>query len=48
MKLPFDDNSFDAVLNESMLTMLNQSAKEKAVAEYFRVLKKINYPIFRA
>lgn len=39
MKLPFEDNSFDVVINEAMLTMLNQSAKEKAVAEYFRVLK---------
>ncbi|AIQ52480.1 class I SAM-dependent methyltransferase [Paenibacillus sp. FSL R7-0331] len=39
MKLPFADNSFDVVINEAMLTMLNQNAKEKAVAEYFRVLK---------
>jgi len=39
MKLPFDDESFDTVINEAMLTMLNQTAKEKAVAEYFRVLK---------
>ncbi|WP_397386788.1 class I SAM-dependent methyltransferase [Paenibacillus sp. MMS20-IR301] len=39
MKLPFEDNSFDVVINEAMLTMLNQAAKQKAVAEYFRVLK---------
>lgn len=39
MKLPFEDESFDVVINEAMLTMLNQAAKEKAVAEYFRVLK---------
>lgn len=39
MKLPFEDNSFDVVINEAMLTMLNQAAKQKAVAEYYRVLK---------
>ena len=39
MKLPFDDNSFDIVINEAMLTMLPLEAKMKAVAEYFRVLK---------
>lgn len=39
MKLPFEDNSFDVVINEAMLTMLNMAAKQKAVAEYFRVLK---------
>lgn len=39
MKLPFEDNSFDVVINEAMLTMLNRTAKEKAVAEYLRVLK---------
>ena len=39
MKLPFEDNSFDVVINEAMLTMLTQAAKQKAVAEYFRVLK---------
>ncbi|KUP23176.1 class I SAM-dependent methyltransferase [Paenibacillus sp. DMB5] len=39
MKLPFEDNSFDVVINEAMLTMLAQNAKQKAVAEYFRVLK---------
>lgn len=39
MMLPFDNESFDVVINEAMLTMLNQAAKEKAVAEYYRVLK---------
>lgn len=37
--LPFDDNSFDVVLNEAMLTMLPNELKEKALREYFRVLK---------
>ncbi|MGT2906357.1 class I SAM-dependent methyltransferase [Streptococcus dentiloxodontae] len=39
MKLPFEDDSFDIVINEAMLTMLRNKAKEKAVAEYLRVLK---------
>lgn len=39
MKLPFPDNHFDVVINEAMLTMLQNSAKEKAIAEYYRVLK---------
>ncbi|PVX41435.1 methyltransferase family protein [Pasteurella langaaensis DSM 22999] len=39
MKLPFEDNHFDIVINEAMLTMLPLAAKSKAVAEYFRVLK---------
>ncbi|WP_373766477.1 class I SAM-dependent methyltransferase [Glaesserella sp.] len=38
-KLPFDDNSFDIVINEAMLTMLPNEAKEKAIREYWRVLK---------
>ncbi|MBE2894579.1 class I SAM-dependent methyltransferase [Spirabiliibacterium falconis] len=38
-KLPFADNSFDVVINEAMLTMLPLEAKQKAVREYFRVLK---------
>ncbi len=38
-KLPFEDNSFDIVLNEAMLTMLPVEAKEKAIREYLRVLK---------
>ncbi|MHC5250600.1 class I SAM-dependent methyltransferase [Enterococcus sp. LJL90] len=39
LKLPFEDNSFDIVINEAMLTMLNNKAKEKALKEYYRVLK---------
>ncbi|KXT74821.1 SAM-dependent methyltransferase HI0095 (UbiE-like protein) [Streptococcus sp. DD10] len=39
MKLPFEDNSFDIVVNEAMLTMLRGEAKEKAIKEYLRVLK---------
>lgn len=39
MALPFADNSFDIVINEAMLTMLPNDAKEKAIREYFRVLK---------
>ncbi|WP_424405050.1 class I SAM-dependent methyltransferase [Pasteurella sp. PK-2025] len=38
-RLPFADQQFDIVLNEAMLTMLPWEAKQKAVAEYFRVLK---------
>lgn len=30
-KLPFEDNSFDIIINEAMLTMLPQEAKEKAI-----------------
>ncbi|ABR73389.1 class I SAM-dependent methyltransferase [Actinobacillus succinogenes] len=39
MKLPFADKTFDIVINEAMLTMLPLAAKQKAVTEYFRVLK---------
>ncbi len=39
-KLPFEDETFDVVINEAMLTMLSLKDKEKAVKEYFRVLKK--------
>ena len=38
-KLPFDDNSFDIVINEAMLTMLPITKKRQAIKEYFRVLK---------
>lgn len=38
-KLPFENNSFDIVINEAMLTMLPVEAKEKAIREYLRVLK---------
>lgn len=39
LKLPFDDNSYDIIINEAMLTMLDNNAKEKALKEYYRVLK---------
>lgn len=39
LKLPFEDNSFDIVINEAMLTMLSPAAKDKAIKEYYRVLK---------
>ncbi|MBQ9237782.1 MAG: class I SAM-dependent methyltransferase [Treponema sp.] len=39
MKLPFDDRSFDIVINEAMLTMLIGDDKNKALGEYMRVLK---------
>lgn len=38
--LPFDDESFDVVLNEAMLTMLPPGGKEKAAASYHRVLRR--------
>ncbi|VUS28298.1 27-O-demethylrifamycin SV methyltransferase [Klebsiella spallanzanii] len=38
-RLPFPDGTFDVVINEAMLTMYADKAKEKLVAEYFRVLK---------
>lgn len=39
LRLPFKDNTFDVLINEAMLTMLSLKAKEKAIAEYYRVLK---------
>ncbi|MCI2774833.1 class I SAM-dependent methyltransferase [Staphylococcus petrasii] len=38
-KLPFENNSFDIILNEAMLTMLPIAMKEKVLQEYYRVLK---------
>lgn len=38
-ELPFDDGSFDIVINEAMLTMLLGDKKDQALAEYHRVLK---------
>ncbi len=38
-KLPFEDESFDYIINEAMLTMLPYNVKEKIIKEYFRVLK---------
>ncbi|MGT2341285.1 class I SAM-dependent methyltransferase [Staphylococcus aureus] len=37
VKLPFDDNQFDIVLNEAMLTMLPITIKEKALRESARL-----------
>lgn len=39
MNLPFEDQSFDIVLNEAMLTMLPIASKIQALKEYYRVLK---------
>ena len=39
LALPFEDTSFDIVVNEAMLTMLVGDKKDKALKEYFRVLK---------
>ncbi|OAT37560.1 SAM-dependent methyltransferase [Proteus myxofaciens ATCC 19692] len=39
LSLPFPDNTFDVVLNEAMLTMYADKAKEKLIKEYYRVLK---------
>ena len=39
MRVGFADETFDVVINEAMLTMYADKAKEKLVAEYFRVLK---------
>ncbi|WP_047679028.1 MULTISPECIES: class I SAM-dependent methyltransferase [Xenorhabdus] len=38
-RLPFDDNSFDVVINEAMLTMYSNKAKACLLQEYLRVLK---------
>lgn len=40
LSLPFDDNSFDVIINEAMLTMFDNENKKKALSEYYRVLKK--------
>lgn len=39
MKLPFEDESFDIVINEAMLTMQTEKGKNKCVEGYYRVLK---------
>ncbi|OFT40627.1 class I SAM-dependent methyltransferase [Aerococcus sp. HMSC06H08] len=39
-KLDFADNSFDVVINEAMLTMLNDEDKSACLKEYYRILKK--------
>jgi len=38
-RLDFADASFDVVLNEAMLTMLDLESKKQALSEYYRVLK---------
>lgn len=38
--LKFEDNEFDYILNEAMLTMFSNKNKLKALLEYSRVLKK--------
>ncbi|MCH4084549.1 MAG: class I SAM-dependent methyltransferase [Coriobacteriaceae bacterium] len=38
-ELPFEDQSFDIVINEAMLTMLPGKNKDRALAEYARILK---------
>ncbi|GFH42129.1 hypothetical protein Hs30E_06800 [Lactococcus hodotermopsidis] len=39
LDLPFPDNYFDCIINEAMLTMLDEDEKQQALAEYYRVLK---------
>jgi ubiquinone/menaquinone biosynthesis C-methylase UbiE len=39
LDLPFENESFDIVINEAMLSMLPHELKIKAISEYFRVLK---------
>lgn len=39
LDLKFEDNYFDYVVNEAMLTMLAKDSKSKALNEYYRVLK---------
>ncbi|KRL83412.1 type 11 methyltransferase [Ligilactobacillus apodemi DSM 16634 = JCM 16172] len=38
-KLPFEAETFDVVINEAMLTMFPYASKQKAIKEYYRVLK---------
>ncbi len=39
IKLPFEDNQFDIIANEVMLTLLPAELKQQALQEYLRVLK---------
>jgi len=39
MKLPYEDDTFDIVINEAMLTMQTEKGKTKCMEEYYRVLK---------
>ncbi|SUK29643.1 SAM-dependent methyltransferase [Staphylococcus aureus] len=43
VKLPFDDNQFDIVLNEAMLTMLPIAIKEKSITRVLPSLKAWGY-----
>ena len=43
LKLDFEDETFDLVINEAMLTMLPNEEKAKALKNYHRVLKKGGY-----
>lgn len=38
-QLPFENDTFDIIVNEAMLTMLSQEDKQQVLREYFRVLK---------
>ena len=42
-KLDFEDETFDLIINEAMLTMLPNEEKAKALKNYNRVLKKGGY-----
>lgn len=39
LKLPFELETYDVVLNEAMLTMLSHTNKDKAIQNYYDVLK---------
>lgn len=43
LKLDFEDETFDLIINEAMLTMLTNEKKAKALRNYHRVLKKGGY-----
>ena len=38
-QLPFENNSFDIIINEAMLTMQQDIIRNKCLEEYYRVLK---------
>lgn len=39
MNLPFEDASFDIIINEAMLTMISDQNRKQIISEYYRVLK---------
>lgn len=43
LKLDFEDETFDLIINEAMLTMLPNEEKAKVLKNYYRVLKKGGY-----